>query len=124
MAGAAPKNSKKIQTAPEAAQETDPNASHDGAASEPVESTPPAPPVDTPVNRDEESEYPSTRELFGKPHIQEWVRKHHKDAANVLRNGPGGHGWRHNETKRQEAEEMKAFLDLLLEAVTAAGEGA
>lgn len=43
-------------------------------------------------------------------HIQKWVAAQHDEARRVLRNGPGGQGWRHNETKRKEAEELEAFL--------------
>lgn len=34
-------------------------------------------------------------------------------AEQILKTGPGGNGWRFNETKRQDAEDLALFLRLL-----------
>lgn len=46
-----------------------------------------------------------------------FLEGHLAHAREVLRTGPGGTGWLHNETKRAEAEERAAFLQALVDSL-------
>lgn len=103
--------------APKPPEEKPPEAGAAAPSSEPAG----APSVEAPeTKRDEAADSGRLLVLMRKPVFRTWLAKHHEEAQKVLRVGPGGSGWRFNETARQDAEDFAEALALLRKAIDAA----